>query len=103
MFSIKPCTQHQACPTSCQAEDLSYVACSSLCLSKLHASAVGFGDVVMTSPLGKAVVLAMIGVGVVLIPVQTSQLYSQLTARRMTLGRPPLYIHMRQRVLVRVI
>jgi len=47
---------------------------------------VGYGDVVAISPLGKAAVLAMILVGVVLIPVQTSQLYSQLTARRLTLG-----------------
>ena len=47
---------------------------------------VGYGDVVVVSLLGKAAVLAMILVGVVLIPVQTSQLYSQLTARRLTLG-----------------
>ncbi len=47
---------------------------------------VGYGDVVAVSLLGKAAVLAMILVGVVLIPVQTSQLYSQLTARRLTLG-----------------
>ena len=47
---------------------------------------VGYGDVVAVSVLGKAAVLAMILVGVVLIPVQTSQLYSQLTARRLTLG-----------------
>ena len=47
---------------------------------------VGYGDIVAISPLGKAAVLAMILVGVVLIPVQTSQLYSQLTARRLTLG-----------------
>ena len=58
--------------------------------------AVGFGDVVMTSPLGKAVVLGLIGVGVVLIPVQTSQLYSQLTARRMTLGK----IHLSLKILL---
>ena len=49
---------------------------------------VGYGDIVAISPLGKAAVLAMILVGVVLIPVQTSQLYSQLTARRLTLGAP---------------
>ena len=49
---------------------------------------VGYGDVVAISVLGKAAVLAMILVGVVLIPVQTSQLYSQLTARRLTLGAP---------------
>lgn len=51
--------------------------------------AVGYGDVVMASSWGKTVVTAMICVGVVLIPVQTSQLYSQLTARRITLGRVP--------------
>ena len=55
--------------------------------------AVGYGDVVMTSVLGKAAVLAMILVGVVLIPVQTSQLYSQLTARRVTLGEPASFQH----------
>ena len=47
---------------------------------------VGFGDVVAVSTLGKAAVLGMICVGVVLIPVQTSQLYAQLTARKVTLG-----------------
>eukprot|EP00884_Botryococcus_braunii_P010005 jgi/Botrbrau1/19005/Bobra.0100s0039.1 len=50
---------------------------------------VGFGDVVAVSPVGKFTVLAMILVGVVLIPVQTSQLYAQLTARRVTLGSVP--------------
>jgi voltage-gated potassium channel Kch len=50
---------------------------------------VGFGDVVAVSPVGKFTVLAMILVGVVLIPVQTSQLYAQLTARRVTLGSFP--------------
>jgi hypothetical protein len=49
---------------------------------------VGFGDVVAVSTLGKAAVLGMICVGVVLIPVQTSQLYAQLTARKITLGAP---------------
>ena len=47
---------------------------------------VGYGDVVAQSNLGKLAVLAMICVGVVLIPVQTSALYAQLTARRVTLG-----------------
>ncbi len=47
---------------------------------------VGYGDVVVSSLLGKVAVLGMICVGVVLIPVQTSQLYAQLTARRVTLG-----------------
>ncbi|BDA48910.1 probable potassium channel subfamily T member 2 at N-terminal half [Coccomyxa sp. Obi] len=50
---------------------------------------VGYGDVVVSSTFGKAAVLAMICVGVVLIPVQTSQLYAQLTARRVTLGTLP--------------
>ena len=49
---------------------------------------VGYGDVVAQSNLGKLAVLAMICVGVVLIPVQTSALYAQLTARRVTLGKP---------------
>ena len=47
----------------------------------------------MTSLFGKAAVLAMILVGVVLIPVQNSQLYSQLTARRVTLGEPASFQH----------
>ena len=47
---------------------------------------VGYGDIVAKSNLGKLAVLAMICVGVVLIPVQTSALYAQLTARRVTLG-----------------
>ncbi|EIE18822.1 hypothetical protein COCSUDRAFT_59753 [Coccomyxa subellipsoidea C-169] len=50
---------------------------------------VGYGDVVVSSLLGKVAVLGMICVGVVLIPVQTSQLYAQLTARRVTLGTLP--------------
>ncbi len=50
---------------------------------------VGYGDVVAQSDLGKLAVLAMICVGVVLIPVQTSALYAQLTARRVTLGAAP--------------
>ncbi|KAK9826205.1 hypothetical protein WJX81_007538 [Elliptochloris bilobata] len=52
---------------------------------------VGYGDVVAQSNLGKLAVLAMICVGVVLIPVQTSALYAQLTARRVTLGALPEY------------
>ena len=51
---------------------------------------VGYGDMVPTTTLGKVAVLTMICVGVVVIPVQTSQVYSQLTARRVTLGKPPL-------------
>ena len=49
---------------------------------------VGYGDMVPTTTIGKLAVLAMICVGVVVIPVQTSQVYSQLTARRVTLGAP---------------
>ncbi len=49
---------------------------------------VGYGDMVPTTTVGKLAVLAMICVGVVVIPVQTSQVYSQLTARRVTLGAP---------------
>ncbi len=47
---------------------------------------VGFGDVVVRSTLGRMVVLALILVGVVLIPVQAGQLYAQLAARRVQLG-----------------
>ena len=36
---------------------------------------------------GKLAIIGIICVGVVLIPVQTSQLYQQLTARRVTQGR----------------
>ncbi|KAK9808990.1 hypothetical protein WJX72_007481 [[Myrmecia] bisecta] len=50
---------------------------------------VGYGDVVAVSSIGKFAVLAMICVGVVVIPVQTSQVYSQLAARRVTLGALP--------------
>ena len=49
-------------------------------------STVGFGDIVVSSPPGKMATLAMILVGLVIIPVQTSQLYSQLAARRVSLG-----------------
>lgn len=52
-----------------------------------HVNTVGFGDVVVRSTLGRMVVLALILVGVVLIPVQAGQLYSQLAARRVLLGR----------------
>lgn len=37
--------------------------------------------------VGRFAVLVMICVGVVLIPVQASQVYSQLQARRVTLGK----------------
>ena len=49
-------------------------------------STVGFGDIVVSSAAGKMATLGMIFVGLVVIPVQTSQLYSQLTARRVALG-----------------
>ena len=39
--------------------------------------------------VGRFAVLVMICVGVVLIPVQASQVYSQLQARRVTLGETP--------------
>ena len=49
-------------------------------------AAVGFGDMVPMTFVGRFAVLVMICVGVVLIPVQASQVYSQLQARRVTLG-----------------
>ena len=48
--------------------------------------AVGFGDMVPMTFVGRFAVLVMICVGVVLIPVQASQVYTQLQARRVTLG-----------------
>lgn len=50
---------------------------------------VGFGDMVPMTFVGRFAVLVMICVGVVLIPVQASQVYSQLQARRVTLGPMP--------------
>ena len=47
---------------------------------------VGFGDVVPHSLLGKAVVIATISIGVVMIPVQAAQLYAEFTARRVVRG-----------------
>ena len=49
-------------------------------------AAVGFGDMVPMTFVGRFAVLVMICVGVVLIPVQASQVYTQLQARRVTLG-----------------
>ncbi len=49
---------------------------------------VGYGDVVVKSPLGKLAVLVMMAVGVVLIPVRTSQLYKQVASQRITAGAP---------------
>jgi len=48
--------------------------------------AVGFGDMVPMTFVGRFAVLVMICVGVVVIPVQASQVYTQLQARRVTLG-----------------
>ena len=50
---------------------------------------VGYGDVVVASAAGKAAVILMILVGIVVIPVQSGQLYQQLAARRVTLGPLP--------------
>lgn len=50
-------------------------------------STVGFGDIVVSSAPGKMATLGMIFVGLVIIPVQTSQLYTQLAARRVALGK----------------
>ncbi|GAB4817363.1 hypothetical protein N2152v2_004409 [Parachlorella kessleri] len=50
---------------------------------------VGYGDVVATTFLGKAVVLATICLGVVAIPVQAAQVYAELSARRVVLGTLP--------------
>jgi hypothetical protein len=47
---------------------------------------VGFGDVVPRTFLGRACVMAMIAVGVVLIPVQAAQVYSEVSARRVVRG-----------------
>ena len=51
--------------------------------------AVGFGDMVPITFVGRFAVLVMICIGVVLIPVQASQVYTQLQARRVTLGKTP--------------
>ena len=53
---------------------------------------VGYGDVVAISTGGKLAIVAIICVGVVLIPVQTSQLYQQLVARRVTQGAVPVLL-----------
>jgi hypothetical protein len=47
---------------------------------------VGYGDVVVHSPLGKLAVLVMMAVGVVLIPLRTSQLHSQMVNQRVLAG-----------------
>ena len=48
---------------------------------------VGFGDIVAHTLLGKAVVIATICIGVVLIPVQAAQLYAEVSARRVVRGK----------------
>ncbi|CAG9460583.1 unnamed protein product [Pedinophyceae sp. YPF-701] len=50
---------------------------------------VGFGDLAPVTPLGKAAVMGIMAVGVVLIPVQASQLYATWSSRRMRLGTLP--------------
>lgn len=52
-------------------------------------STVGYGDVVAKSMLGRAAVLAMIAVGIVLIPVQAAAFYSEVNARRVVRGSLP--------------
>ena len=52
-------------------------------------STVGYGDVVATSFLGRACILAMIAVGIVLIPVQAATFYSEVSARRVVRGALP--------------
>ncbi|GIM15032.1 hypothetical protein Vretimale_17907, partial [Volvox reticuliferus] len=47
---------------------------------------VGYGDVVVKSLAGRLIVLVFMAVGVVLIPVRTSQLWAQLASRRLTAG-----------------
>ena len=58
---------------------------------------VGFGDVVAKSLLGKAVVIATICIGVVVIPVQAAQLYAEFAARRVVRGgslcRAQMWVH----------
>ncbi|EFJ43388.1 hypothetical protein VOLCADRAFT_106827 [Volvox carteri f. nagariensis] len=47
---------------------------------------VGYGDVVVKTTAGRLIVLVFMAVGVVLIPVRTSQLWAQLASRRITAG-----------------
>ena len=54
-------------------------------------STVGYGDVVATTLLGQAAVLAMIAVGLVLIPVQAAQFYAEVSARRVVRGALPAW------------
>jgi voltage-gated potassium channel Kch len=50
---------------------------------------VGFGDIVPVTVLGKLVVIGAILVGVVMIPVQATQFYAELVARRVVRGTLP--------------
>lgn len=52
-------------------------------------STVGYGDVVATSVLGRAAILGMIALGIVLIPVQAAAFYSEVSARRVVRGSLP--------------
>ncbi|GLI58482.1 hypothetical protein VaNZ11_000187 [Volvox africanus] len=47
---------------------------------------VGYGDVVVKTMAGRLIVLVFMAVGMVLIPVRTSQLWAQLASRRLTAG-----------------
>ncbi len=49
-------------------------------------STVGFGDVVPTTVFGKAFVVIMIAVGLVMIPVQAALFYNEISARRVIKG-----------------
>lgn len=49
-------------------------------------STVGFGDVVPTTVFGKAFVVVMIAVGLVMIPVQAALFYNEISARRVIKG-----------------
>ena len=52
-------------------------------------STVGYGDVVATSFMGRAAILGMIALGIVLIPVQAAAFYAELNARRVVRGSLP--------------
>jgi voltage-gated potassium channel Kch len=52
-------------------------------------STVGFGDVVAKTVFGKAFVVVMIAVGLVLIPVQAALFYNEISARRVIKGTLP--------------
>ena len=52
-------------------------------------STVGFGDVVAKTVFGKAFVVVMIAVGLVIIPVQAALFYNEISARRVIKGTLP--------------